>query len=137
MPPPSAPPHPPHTHTHILVSIPQKGPSWIELICLCLCVAFFAGFGSLFLKYKKFFKLRARKLHFPKYKKPFLRVGFFHFLGSESYFLKCKTKYKARKLPISRKMKKFRYARVLNIPFLRYKKKFRFLKIRKAYFEKV
>ena len=38
----------------------------------------FWGFVSSFLKYKKFFKLGARKFHFPKYKEH-LRAGFFTF----------------------------------------------------------
>ena len=39
------------------------------------------------LKYKKFFKLEARKFHFSKYKK-LLKSGSFYFSRSERYFLK-------------------------------------------------
>ena len=41
------------------------------------------------LEYKKYFKLVAKTLHFPKSKKQF-KSRFFHFLNSESYILKYK-----------------------------------------------
>ena len=48
---------------------------------------YFGGFPSYFLKYNKFSKLEDRKIHFSKYK-TFFQSGFFHFLRSESSFLK-------------------------------------------------
>ena len=39
----------------------------ITFLCLFLCFVCFSGFASFILKYKTFCKLRARKIHFPKY----------------------------------------------------------------------
>ena len=52
-----------------------------------------------------------------------LKVGFLHFLSSESCFLKYKRNIRLES-SISGNIRKFRYARVLNIPFLKYKKSF-------------
>ena len=48
-----------------------------------------SDFGSFLLKYKKFFRLEARKFHFPENKK-FFQSGFFYFLSLESCFLRYK-----------------------------------------------
>ena len=57
----------------------------------------FSVVAGSFLKYKKFFKFRARNFHFPKCKK-FFRSGTFYFSISESFFLNTKKKHKARKV---------------------------------------
>ena len=72
-------------------------------------------------KKKKFFKFRARKFHFLKYKNFFQSVFFFHFLSSESYFLKYKRNIRLES-SISRNIRKIRWARILNIRFLKYEK---------------
>ena len=53
----------------------------------------------------------------------FLRVGVFHFLTSEIYFLKYKKNIRVES-SFSGNMWKFRYAMVLNIPFQKYKTSF-------------
>ena len=46
----------------------------------------FSDFSNFLLRYKKFFRVVAKKFHFSEYKK----VHLFHLLSSESYFLKYK-----------------------------------------------
>ena len=50
----------------------------------------------------------------------FFRGAFFYFLSLESFFLKYKTNVRVES-SISENIRKFRYARVLNYPFLIYK----------------
>ena len=58
---------------------------------------FFVCFSG-YLKYRKFFKLGARKVHFLKYKK-FSQSGFFYFSSSENSLLKCKKFFRGFHFP--------------------------------------
>ena len=67
----------------------------------------FSGFASFLLKYKKFLKLKALNFHFLNYKK-LLRVFFFIFSSSESYFLNYKKNTRLEN-SISGNIRKFRF----------------------------
>ena len=88
-----------------------------ENFLLCLCLKsflstnqkfeknkrnfWFLGFASSLFKFKKVSSLAARKFYFQKYKK-FFQSGFFHFLSSESSFLKQKNmRLESSNLPIN------------------------------------
>ena len=73
----------------------------------------FLGFGSSFLKYKKFFKLGARKFFFSKYKKPF-KSGFFSFFELGELLPEMEEKF-ARNEKWARKLHSQKYKKV---PFL-------------------
>ena len=81
----------------------------------------FGDFVSSFLKFKKFFLSLNLESSISRNERNLLRVGFFfHFSSSESYFLKQKRNIKVER-SISRNIRKFRWPRVLNIPFQKYK----------------
>ena len=94
---------------------------------------YFSSLKAYFLKYKKFFRvsvswnIRNFLILAPKssiswkYKNFFRGNFFFYFSSPESYFLKCKRDIRLES-SISWNIRKFRYARVLNIPYLKYKK---------------
>ena len=70
----------------------------------------------------KFLRKNRKKLKKkPKKTKNFLERLFFHLLRPESYFLKYKRNMRLES-SISESIRKFPYARLLNIPFLKYKK---------------
>ena len=98
---------------------------------------YFSSLKSYFLKYKKIFRvsvswnMRNFLILEPessiswKYKISF-RGDFFYFSRPENYFLKCKRNIRLES-SISGNIRKFRYARILNIPFLN--KKVRYAKV--------
>ena len=91
----------------------KKAIRFYFLLSLCLKrnikIFPFSGFASFLLKYKKFLKLKALNFHFLKYKK-FLRVFFFTFSCSESYFLNYK-KNISLESSISGNIRKFRFSK--------------------------
>ena len=80
----------------------------------------FSRLVSPFLKYKKFFKLGTKKFHFPKYRKLF-KSEFFSFFECRKLLPQTQGKYKVHFYFYFLKFY-FRYVRILNIPFLKYKK---------------
>ena len=90
-----------------------------RLLWVCFFV-WFSVFSNSFLKYKKFFNNRFESF-VSRNIRNFLIVGFFDFSRTESYFLKCKRNIRLDR-SISENIRKFRYARGLNISFLKYRK---------------
>ena len=83
----------------------------------CVC---FSGFRSSSWNIRKFLTLWLES-SISRNIRNILRVDLFHFSSSESYFLKYKRNIRLES-SISGNIRTFHYARVLNIPFLKYRK---------------